>query len=111
MGAPVLVLVLAAVAMLVVGGFLAVSLPRALRRADAPVIPTMLGGVMVLGGACALLGLGGAIIAALVGAAAVAEWLGVAGFVGMGTAALSVLALVMLAVWRTVTGKQRTRLR
>lgn len=109
MDIPVPVLVLAAVTMLALGGYLVVRLPIAIRQAGGgSVLAKTLGAMMVLGGACVMLGLGGAIIAALGGAAPVALWLGMAALVGAGVVALSVLALVALAVWRLVVVKQHT---
>jgi hypothetical protein len=108
MDIPVPVLVLAAATMLAVGGYLAVGLPRAIRQPGGSVLAKILGAIMLLGGACGLLGLGGTIIAALVGAAPVAMWLGTTFFVGAGAVALSVLGLVMLAIWRRLVVKERT---
>jgi hypothetical protein len=108
MGVPVPVLVVAAVVMLVLGGYLAVRLPMSIHEAGGSVLVKILGGMLLGGGASALLGLGGAILAALVGAASVAVWLGMAGFVGTGVATVSVLGFLAYAVWRMLADRRRT---
>ena len=109
MGVPVPVLVLAAVVPLVLGGYLAISLPTAIRQSGDSILVKILGSMMLGGGACGLLGLGGAIIAALVGAATVAVWLGIAFFVGTGVVALSVLGFTTYGIWRRATHQRGER--
>lgn len=106
-----LVLALASVVMLALGGYLAVGVPRAIRQANDPVIVKALGVLLLGGGASALLSMGGALMAALVGAAGVAVWLGLAFMVGAGVVALSVGGFTAYAVGRTVAGKRRTPVR
>jgi hypothetical protein len=106
------VLTLAAVAMLALGGYLAVSVPRVIREAGgSAIVVRALGTLLLCGGSGALLGLGGAILAALVGAAAVAVWLDTVFLAGTGVAALSALGFTIYAVWRAVAGAGNWRTR
>jgi hypothetical protein len=111
MDALTLVLALVAVVMLAVGGYLAVNVPRAIRQAGSSVIVRAFGALLLGGVAIGLLGLGGAILAALVGAAAVTVWLSLAFTAGALAFALAALGFILYAVWRRVAGKQRTAVR
>ena len=106
-----LVFALAAVVMVVLGGYLVVSVPRAIRNSDDSVFVKTLGVMLMGGGGISLLGLGGAILAALAGVASVAIWLAITFMAGAGVVALAVVGFTAGAVWRTVTSKRRTSVR